>query len=311
MIRLVLIPFFIVLFAPGIAWAVCSNPAGVKGEIIYNDDFNKLQFCDGTDWVGLGGSGTGTGVTDGDKGDVTVSGSGASWMIDDDVLDFTEFKDQLTLDANTDILIENTNFLSITNTGTGNSLVVNDQASDTDPFVIDAAGKVGIGIALPTQALDVVGRATANSLLVKATTGAAAPLTGVGGGATWATDGTHTWRASGNVGVGVTSPTIKLQVAGPIVSNVNNSGSATSINFSLSNAQYTSAACGAFTLSNIADGGNYTLLVTGNGTGPATFTHSGLTIKTTGTLTCTASKMTLFGFQRYGTNLFVTMVTGY
>lgn len=36
--------------------------------------------------------------------------------------------------------------LKITQTGTGNALVVEDAASDTTPFVIDSAGRVGIGV---------------------------------------------------------------------------------------------------------------------------------------------------------------------
>ena len=40
-----------------------------------------------------------------------------------DALDFTEFKDAMTLDASTDIAVSGTNVLSITNTGTGNSFV--------------------------------------------------------------------------------------------------------------------------------------------------------------------------------------------
>ena len=39
--------------------------------------------------------------------------------------------------------------LTIQNNGTGNSLVVNDVASDTAPFVIDANGNVGVGTSAP------------------------------------------------------------------------------------------------------------------------------------------------------------------
>jgi parallel beta-helix repeat protein len=42
----------------------------------------------------------------------------------------------------------------ITNTGSGNTLLIEDEASDTSPFVIDADGNVGIGIATPGARLD-------------------------------------------------------------------------------------------------------------------------------------------------------------
>jgi hypothetical protein len=45
--------------------------------------------------------------------------------------------------------------LTIQNNGTGNSFVVNDVASDTTPFVIDASGNVGIGTASPAQILSI------------------------------------------------------------------------------------------------------------------------------------------------------------
>ncbi len=47
--------------------------------------------------------GGGGGVSDGDKGDIVVSGSGTVWDIDVDVIDFTEIADSLSLDAATDI----------------------------------------------------------------------------------------------------------------------------------------------------------------------------------------------------------------
>ena len=120
---------------------------------------------------------------------------------------------------------------------------------------------------------------------------------------------------TGNVGIGaapgVDATYPKLQVGGAIVSTVNNAAAATAINFASSNVAYTTAACGAFTLTNMADGGSYSLIVKGSGTGPATFTHTGLTVKTPGTLTCTSAKHTVFSFIRAGTDVYVTMITGY
>jgi len=61
----------------------------------------------------------------------------------------------LLLDASTDISVTGSNVFSITNSGTGNSFVVNDGTSDSTPFVVDASGNVGIGTTAPGYKLDV------------------------------------------------------------------------------------------------------------------------------------------------------------
>ena len=52
---------------------------------------------------------------------------------------------------------EGNELLTLTNTTAGVSFRVNDQASDTTPFVIDASGNVGIGTATPAAKLDIAG----------------------------------------------------------------------------------------------------------------------------------------------------------
>lgn len=37
---------------PSATW--CGSPAGRPGKIIYNDDANTMQFCDGVGWVKVG-----------------------------------------------------------------------------------------------------------------------------------------------------------------------------------------------------------------------------------------------------------------
>ena len=55
--------------------------------------------------------------------------------------------------------------LTLTNTTAGNSLVVNDVAGDTTPFVIDETGNVGIGTTDPSAKLDVQGNSYLNGIV--------------------------------------------------------------------------------------------------------------------------------------------------
>ena len=78
----------------------------------------------------------------------TISNIGNSMLVND-TLDFDKISDSLALDASTSITADNAEVLSIVNTGTGNSLLVEDQSSDPSPFVIDSGGNVGIGTTAP------------------------------------------------------------------------------------------------------------------------------------------------------------------
>jgi hypothetical protein len=122
----------------------------MEGGLRYVDASNRIELCDDNVWGAVGATA--------------------------DSLDFSEFKDAMTLDASTSIAGSSTNALSITqsgsvaaltitNTGSGNSLLVEDATStDTTPFVIDASGSVGIGSATPAVALDVVGAVSATGV---------------------------------------------------------------------------------------------------------------------------------------------------
>jgi hypothetical protein len=128
-----------------------ASPA--SGLVIYNTTSNTVEFYNGSTWAAVG---SGVGVAS-------------------DSLDFTEFKDSMTLDAATSITGAGTNGLSITqsgsvpglkinNTGTGASLLVEDAAStDSSPFMVTASGDVGIGTDAPAQKLDVAGVAQATN----------------------------------------------------------------------------------------------------------------------------------------------------
>ncbi len=94
-----------------------------------------------------------------------------------DSLNFTDFSDTLALDASTSITAPNGQAyaLSVVNEGTGNSLFVGDEAADASPFVIDASGNVGIGLASPSAKLDVSssGAGAVQTLALRANPGSA------------------------------------------------------------------------------------------------------------------------------------------
>lgn len=46
-----------IILWPTIGHANCAGPVGVEGDQMYNDAYNMMQFCDGTDWKAMGGGG--------------------------------------------------------------------------------------------------------------------------------------------------------------------------------------------------------------------------------------------------------------
>ena len=213
---------------------------------------------------------TGGLLTTDSSGVVSTTTISAS-VVDADTLDFTEFKDALALDASTDIAVDGSEELSITNTGTGNSFVVNDSGSDTTPFVIDASGNVGVGTTGPTRKLDVLANST--SLISRFGTDSSAGYiyftnssvtddkVRIGANGTGlALSTNYTERLSidstGNVGIGTTTPSEKLQVQGNI--RVLSSGidqgifgrsTDDSLRFSLTRQQFTGGGSGDFSIS--------------------------------------------------------------
>ncbi|MFL9828070.1 tail fiber domain-containing protein [Rhodoplanes sp. SY1] len=64
-------------------WAACSNPTGEEGAMVYNRDYKTMQFCNGTQWMAMGGVYTVPWQTSGTNvfyngGDVVVGGQNPS-----------------------------------------------------------------------------------------------------------------------------------------------------------------------------------------------------------------------------------------
>lgn len=55
------------------AYAACTSPAGVEGEIIYNRQWKVMQFCDNEHWIGMGGS---SNLAAGNIGEIQFKGAG-------------------------------------------------------------------------------------------------------------------------------------------------------------------------------------------------------------------------------------------
>ena len=218
---------------------------------------------------------------------------------------------------------------------------------------IDASGNVGIGTTAPTAVVDILNPASPSAsgqtvlLLESKQSGATlgsgpsidfgnnwggqssiARIRGYAFGSSLSGLGFDTGYGAtttkmvidnaGNVGIGTTNPTTKLTVnGGQILSTVFNAGASTAIDWNNGNVQYTSASCGAITLSNTLEGGAYTLIVTGTSSGTCTFTQT-VPDSTMATYkfsppnaATTASSTSTYTMIRAGNILYISWITGF
>jgi len=126
--------------------------------------------------------------------------------------------------------------LRVTQTGAGNALLVEDSANpDATPFVVTAAGDVGIGTTAPAVKFDMTSTGlmarfnspTTTSAYIRCDDSSAATnIFGILGGNAWVGSGSSTplvlitnstekmrIDTSGNVGIGTSAPTFRVQVA--------------------------------------------------------------------------------------------------
>ncbi|NJM33630.1 MAG: DUF1566 domain-containing protein [Rhodomicrobium sp.] len=80
-IPVLLLGFAVWLWASS-AYAACSNPPGEAGDLIFNEDFKVVQWCDGDNWYAAGGgsgSDTLSGLTCADGQIVAWNAGGSAW----------------------------------------------------------------------------------------------------------------------------------------------------------------------------------------------------------------------------------------
>ena len=190
------------------AFADCVSPAGVEGNVVYNDDYNVVQFCDSTNWIRMGGAG------DTRIGTLTAS----KWCavnVGGTAIDCTQDAPAASAGSDTQVIFND-----------GGSTL-----AGAAQFLWDKTNnRLGIGSAsAPTQTLDVTGTASVNKINLKLVSGAAAPIgASVAGGSAshvqfnngsgLAGDSNLVWDDTNKrLGIGTASPNNPLTVNGSVV----------------------------------------------------------------------------------------------
>ena len=183
-------------------------------------------------------------------------------------------------------------------------------------FSINTAGNVGIGTGMPTEKLDVLGNVKTSGTLTAGTV--TYPSSHGTSGQVLSTTGSGTLTWTG-LSANFTDLTTDQNIGGAkqfdkAATNTSafNAGTSSTIDFGQSNLAYTSAggAAPTYTLTNMKDGGAYTLVLTRTtNSGSATFINAGFTNKYMGTDAMTSGKTHIYSFIAIGTVIYVTMAT--
>lgn len=74
--RILLLAILLLTLNVATAHAACTNPARNAGNIVFNADYHILQYCDGTDWIGIGGKSS-------QSGNLVLNGLAGHWKLDE------------------------------------------------------------------------------------------------------------------------------------------------------------------------------------------------------------------------------------
>lgn len=119
---------------------------------------------------------------------------------------------------------------------------------------------------------------------------------------------------NGYIGIGTTVPGGALNVNGQIASSAYNNGGSLDFDFQRGNAQYSTSSCGASALTNMVDGGSYTIVIRGGTAATCSFTDvtGGRPFRYSPTnANTTAGRHTVYSMQVMGDIVYVSWISGF
>jgi hypothetical protein len=214
------------------AFAACTNPAGVAGDMIYNADYATMQFCNSSLWISMAGGGGSASVGTLTANNFCTSNAGGTQIVCTTAsIGVSQLNATGTASSSTylrgdgtwstpssglsggtanyiplwssssaltsSVIYQSSGNVGIGTTSPGNPLVLNSSNANTE-FDIQQGGTTGMSLYALANNYAVVNAATASTPLL------------------FAINGSEKMRVNttGYVGIGTTSPGVALDVAG-------------------------------------------------------------------------------------------------